>query len=163
MSDYYLVIGENWLINLANDRDLTTKLATTFNATVISIPKGEPSEPDPASAGLRAAKAACSHYLSGVAPVIARAVAENNGALVIRITVGQPPDGGPVDENAPWFLTNSAAITAASYDARYSVLTGHLDALHNAVIGIDPFQMSASLATVAFAGQTVQKYCSGIG
>jgi hypothetical protein len=163
LSEYYLLIGENWLINVGSDKDLANKLATTFSAAVVVIPQGMPSEPDSAAAGLQAARLACSHYVAGVAPVIVQAVAANNGALIIRVSAGEPPDGGSVDPNAPWFLTNDAAITAASYDGRYSALTGRLDALDRAILAISPFQMSATLASVASAGQSVQQYCTELG
>jgi hypothetical protein len=161
-ADHYLVIGDNWLINVGTNKDLTAKLATTFGATIVTIPKGTPSQTNDTAAGLQAAKKACTYYSQGVDPVIVQAVARNDGALIIRAQFGVPPNGGPVDANAPWFLMNSAAITAASYDPKYSALTGRIETLNRAIDAISPSRMSATLADVAAAGQAVQRYCAGL-
>jgi hypothetical protein len=98
----------------------------------------------------------------GVAPVIHDAIRKNDGSILIRISNGQPPGGGPSDEFAPYFLMNNAAINAASYDPKYQSLNDAVNSLNSSIDDIKPGQMAESLARVAAAGTGISRICSAV-
>ncbi len=110
---------------------------------------------------LNAAKVSCSDYVSGVAPVINEAVVENNLALLIRIENGQPPQGGPVSADAPYFLMVDASVVATNWDSQYQSLADAVTALGRAIDDSTPGD-AASLEKVALAGAEIEAICAGI-
>ncbi len=93
--------------------------------------------------------------------MINEAVLENNLALLIRIEDGQPPQGGPVSADAPYFLMVNASVIATNWDSRYQSLADAIAALGKAITNSIPGD-AASLQNVSQAGAQIGSICAGI-
>ena len=132
---------------------------TTSTATVAaSVPAPAPTTPqtDHASA-LASARTACHVFQSSVLPPILANVQAENLAPLIRLQLGEPLNGGPVDINAPWFTMNNAAGEATNDDPSFQPLADAMSALDQAIIHADP---GGDLSEIDNAAADVTKSCT---
>lgn len=123
--------------------------ATTANPAPADT--GGPAATPDAAGGLAAAQTACSTFAKSIAPVIQSSVHADDLAPLIRMQLGEPPGGGSIDPNAPFFNMTDAAVTAADDDPKYEPLHQAVENLGHDIIHADPGSDLSRLSTDAGA------------